>query len=58
MRKRRKNNGIIQMRVSRADLEKIDQAAAILGKTRSAFIRQCAETAAWRTLNIAYSRGR
>jgi uncharacterized protein (DUF1778 family) len=36
----------INIRASRADLGLIDSAAAIEGKTRSAFLRDCAQAAA------------
>lgn len=38
-----RNEAAINIRVSRRDLNLIDRAAEIEGKTRSAFLRDCAE---------------
>lgn len=39
---------VINIRANRRSLDLIDQAAEIEGKTRSAFLRDCAATAAMR----------
>lgn len=55
-RHRQKKKAVINMRARRFDLDLIDQAAKVLGKTRSEFIRNAAEVRAMRVLEITGSR--
>lgn len=57
MAKRKKpKKTVINMRARRSDLDVIDQAARVLGMSRSAFIRTAAEVRARRVIEIAGTR--
>lgn len=48
-----KKKAVVNMRARRTDLDLIDRAARVLGKTRSEFIRNAAEVRATRVLELA-----